>query len=208
MDRAPADGDARDGDVVRPGVLALSLVLLAVAAAPAHADGTVAVASGDAGPFRIDVLAAPSPPRVGATQWSVVVRDLASGAPVTDAEVELALRPATATVSAVCGTPEPGSRIALGDASGGARSGARRTAAAKRVLHSARLELGAAGDWVGAVQVRRGELAGELAFRVEIAPVAPPLAAHARAFALPLLALSLFGLHQWRARGDPRKRPG
>jgi hypothetical protein len=193
---------------VRRALLALSLVPFAVAAAPARADGNLAVASGEAGPFRVDVLAAPSPPRIGATQWNVLVRDLASGAPVLDAEVELALHPATATSSAVCGAPELGMSMSFGDASGGARLRAPRAAAAKRVLHSARFELGAAGDWVGVVRVRRGELAGELEFRVEVAPTEPPLVAHARAFALPLLALSLFGLHQWRARGDPRKLPG
>jgi hypothetical protein len=189
-------------------LLALSFGLCAAAATPARADGTFTVASGEAGPFRIDVLAAPFPPRVGATQWSVVVRELASAAPVLDAAVELALRPAAATGAAVCGTPELDGSAAPGDASSIAAFPARRAASAGRVLHGARIELGAAGDWVGVVRVRRGGLAGELAFRVEVAPPAPPLAAHARAFALPLLALSLFGLHQWRARGDPGKRPG
>lgn len=189
-------------------LLALSVALCAVAAAPARADGNLAVASGEAGPFRVDVLVAPLPLRVGTAEWSVLVRDLASDEIVLDAEVELGLYPPTGSNAAVCGMPSSGGTPAPG---GGPSNGViqvRRGASANRLLHSARVELGAAGDWVGVVRVRHRDVAGELSFRVEVAPAAPPLAAHAWAFALPLLALSLFALHQWRARCEPRKPPG
>jgi len=193
---------------VRRALLALSFGLCAVAPAPARADGSLVVASGEAGPFRVDLLVAALPLRVGATGWSALVRDIASDEVVHDAELQLELHPATGNDAAVCGTPGLEENPASGSDTGVTVLAMLRTASAMGPLPSARIELGAVGDWIGVVRVRRSDLAGELAFRVEVAPAAPPLLAHAWAFALPVLALSVFALHQWLSRHDPVKRTG
>jgi len=192
---------------VRRALLALAFGLCAVAPAPARADGSLVVASGETGPFRVDLLVAALPLRVGATGWSALVRDLASDEVLHDAEVQLELHPATGTGAAVCETPGLVENSVSGSDPGVAVLAMLRAASATRPLPSARIELGAAGDWIGVVRVRRRDLAGELTFRVEVAPAAPPLLAHAWAFALPVLALSVFALHQGLSRGDPAKSP-
>lgn len=169
---------------------AAALLLLGFPAARSAADGGIVIARGRVGSLSCTVLAAPSPLRVGLSEWSVLLQR-ANGGVVLDAEVEVEL-----------------ARSASGAAHSHAlAAAATHEASNNRLYHTALLRIPEAGSWHGSVKVRSREGQGVCAVEVAVAPALGPLREHWRALALPPLALGLFGLHQWLVLGRAARRP-
>jgi len=182
----------------------LSLVfLLGIAGVhPAQADLGRTVASGPAGPFRVNVIAFPPSLGVGESTWSVLVRDRATGKLRTDVTVEFDRAPGTAgKAEAPAGTPVPASTPTPTQtpkpipAQPGAHPG----------FYSTRVLLSEAGNWWGQIRVRSPEEEeASFDFGFEVGPAKDPWREHRGATFSPLVALMLFAWHQKRVWGTDR----
>lgn len=178
--------------------MALGSVLCSgvLVAGGARADGVMTLADGPAGPYRVTVRASPSPLRVGTSQWSVLVRSAPTGDVCLECRVRIEL--STTTDGATQALPDP--LCTTGHE-------AERSGSKNRVLHTARIDLGAEGVWAVEVDVDGPRGTGRLDFSASVAPEAPLFAQHGWALAWPAVALALFGLHQTITRRvGPRNR--
>lgn len=162
---------------------------------PALPDLGSLVAKSDAGPYRVSVLVAPSPLRVGPAVFSLAVRDRASQNPVTDAEILLTLSPPHA---------------------GGAESGhmhhnhsiqakAHPSQSRHPGLASALIELPKAGTWTGQVSIQAKAGKQSFHFELPVGPPQPPWIDYWAAFGLPVVGGLLFIWHQRRVRSRKRE---
>ena len=173
---------------------ALLLALLLASATSAAADIGAPLASGRAGAFEVQVLAAPVPLRAGPTEWNVLVRDARSGAVQLDAEVTLELH-----------GPRHGTH---GHGHDGLRVRLQPGSAKSRIFHAGRLRLPDPGTWRGTLSLRRGQASEAIPLVFEALPSSPALARHWRAFAVAPLGLALFAVHQWLVRRPRGARRG
>ena len=158
-----------------------------LAADLAAADGGSVRIDEEAGPFRIAVMSAPEPLRVGTADLSVLVQRRGDGSPVLDAEVDLRLDgPA----------PEPPIEVR-----------ATREQATNQLLQAAAVTLPAAGTWRLQARVREGGDAVEVAGALTVAPPPPRLLGLWPYLALPPAAVACFALREWLARRN-RPQPG
>src|SRR5262245_24203813 len=151
-----------------------------LAANTALADGGTVRALQEAGPFRITVMSAPEPLRVGPVDLSVLVQRADGGAPVLDAEVELRLEgPGADAPIVVWATHEQ---------------------ATNQLLHAAVVTLPTAGTWRIRALVRQGGDSAEVAGALPVAARPPRLLALWPYLALPLAIGAGFALREWLAR--------
>lgn len=162
---------------------ALAVVAVVLASHGARGDLGALVADGNAGPYRVSVLAAPVPLRVGPSQWSVLVQD-AAGNPAEVAEVALDWE---------LSSPGKHSKI-------------RRVATpgAHPYYRSSEVVLPKAAPWRVAARIRGDAGSGQLAFDVLVAPRLGTWQSYWPALLMPALALALFFLHQCLKRREPR----
>ncbi len=150
-----------------------------------HADGGVVRARQIAGPYTVTVFSAPTPLRVGLVDISVFVQDTDSSAAVLDAVVDVILEAA--------GQP---ARVLQGSAT--------HARATNKLLYAAEFHLPAAGRWRGTVTIRAGGNAHAVPFELDTAPALPPALASWPYLAAPFVALAVYALNQWLARGAAR----
>jgi len=181
-------------------LLRTALAVIALLALPeaSRADLGALVADGTAGPYRVSVLVAPTPLRVGRSRWSVLVQD-ASGGAVEDAEVTLSW-------TAEGNGARHVERAAREDAEvtpsrNAAGHGAHHVERAARPgVHpfylSSEADLPTATRWRVAARVRGPKGTGALAFDALVSPGLGTWRTHWPALLTPFLALGLFALHQ------------
>ena len=162
----------------------ICLALLCVLAVDvAKADGGAVRIEAEAGPFRITVMSAPEPLRVGAADLSVLVQRLEGGPPALDAEVELRLE-----------GPVPEAPI---------QARATREQATNKLLYAATVTLPAAGTWWLRARIRQRGDAVEVAGALSVAPPPPRLWSLWPYLAFPPAAVVGFALREWL-----KHRPG
>ena len=160
-------------------------ILCLLLAEVAGADGGTVRIDEEAVAFRVAVMSAPEPLRVGAADLSVLVQRLGDASPVLDAEVDLRLD-----------GPAPGAPIEVR---------ASREQATNQLLQAAAVTLPAAGTWRLRVRVRQGGDAVEVAGELPVAPAPPRLQGVWPYLALPPAVAACFALREWLAR---RGQPG
>jgi hypothetical protein len=159
----------------------IRLALLCVLAADlARADGGAVRIEAEAGPFRITVMSAPEPLRVGAADLSVLVQRLEGGSPALDAEVVLRLD-----------GPAPELPIQVR---------ATREQATNKLLYAAAVTLPAAGTWTLRATVRQGGDAVEVAGELPVVGPPPRLWTRWPYLVLPPAAVACFALREWLRR--------
>jgi hypothetical protein len=147
-----------------------ALLFLAFAA-NLFADGGAVVLRRDSGPFLITVFASPGTPRVGMADFSVMLQDRESLAPVLDADVSLALDDAP---------PIPLTH----------------QFAQNKLLYAASVTLDRVGRSQLSLTVRRGDAAVSVGGEIEVAPALGAVA-YWRYLVFPPVAMTIFGIHQW-----------
>jgi len=172
----------------------IRLALLCVLAADlARADGGAVRIEAEAAPFRITVMSAPEPLRVGAADLSVLVQRLEGGPPALDAKVELRLDgPAQ----------EPPIQVR-----------ATREQATNKLLYAAAVTFPAAGTWTLRATVRQGGDAVEVAGELPVVGPPPRLWTLWPYLAFPPAVVAGFALREWlrrrsRAHGSGAPEPG
>jgi hypothetical protein len=139
------------------------------------------------GDYEIAVFAAPNPPRAGPVDISVLVQDVGSKEPVTNADVAVtltAVRPSGTTITAV----------------------ATRDAATNKLLQSAIVELPHEGEWQVRVSTAVGGREIESRFEFEAGPAMTGWLAQWAWFGWPVLVVALFGVHRYRVARARRSR--
>ena len=167
-----------------------ALMILATLLVPlsARADGGLARLVVDSGEFRLTVFSSPTPLRAGPVDLSVMVQDRETLEPMLDRRVELRLVP-----------------------SAGGRSlevAAIRGHSTNRLLYSALVDLPDPGRWRIEVEVTGARAGARESFEVWVVAERPAVLALWPYWALPLIAIGIFGLHQWRSQKLRRLNPG
>jgi len=170
----------RNGVFVAVALSALSL--------RAQADGGLMQLHQTAGPFVVTVFAAPSPPRVGQVEISVLAQNRGDGQAALDVEVFVRLRSA-------------GGTIVVGRAT--------REASRNKPLYSASMNLPEPGRWGLEVTIKQGKSADSALGQLSVVAPRPLLLSYWRSLSLPWVVISLFAMNQWlkrraasRGRGD------
>jgi len=156
----------------------------------AQADGGLVQLRQMAGPFVVTVFAAPSPPRVGLVDVSVLAQDRADGRAALDVEVFVRLRSAGGTIVAGRATRE---------------------ASRNKPLYSALMNLPEAGKWELEVTIKKGKSADSAFGQLSVAAPRPFLLSYWRSLSLPWVVVTLFAMKEWlkrraASRGRPRPR--
>ena len=159
--------------------LAVALAALALPTL-ARSDGGVVRVSQLAGPFTVTVFTAPTPLRAGPIDVSVLVQEEHGGDVVADAAVVVTVRSGD----------EPPREI---------RADATHARATNKLLYAALLDLPTAGAWQVDVGVERNGARGSVGFDVAAEPPLPPWRTYWPYFALPVIAIAMYALHQWLA---------
>ncbi len=173
----------------------IGLLAALLGPAVAYGDGGTLRLSQQRDGLRISVFSAPTPLRAGSVDFSVLVQD-AAGAPLPDLPVTVHAHPV--------GRPE--------QCSGGPATS---EAATNKLFRAAQFELPAAGRWRVEVTVNGPERATNVAFEVEAEEPLPAWIDFGFWIGWPVVAVLLFGLHQYLARrraprgeGAGRRIPG
>jgi hypothetical protein len=179
------NGELRAGNTAgrsRTGVGFLVCGLL-VAGSPqvSRADGGTVRASVSHGGLRVTVFTAPTPPRAGPVDVSVLVQDAATNAPVPAARVRVR-----------AASREHPDRVIERTAT--------KEAATNKLLDAAGLELPEAGWWEFRVRVEAAESRAEAAFDLEVAGPPPGWVAWVGWVAWPAGAVLLFAAHRFLVR--------
>ena len=168
------------GETLCVAARAVALIALLVASA-AWADGGEMCVTQTAGPFEITVFTAPSPPRVGPIDISVLVVDHGSHAPLLDADVQVELRSPT---------PPALPRTATASHAG----------AVNKLLYVTTLEAPSASPWVLEARVRKGGESASVTCELAVESPLGALLAYWPYLALPVVAIGFFALQQWIKR--------
>ncbi len=154
-----------------------AVVMLAMGASAARADGGAVLLHQDAGAFTITLFAAPQPLHTGDADFSVLVQDRSSGRILLDPVIDLTLAPSAA------GAARRTVRLAVGQAS-------------NRLLQAGTVHFSSAGKWRLILAVRRGNDTAQLVTECTVEPD------HSRArllwfyILLPVGIIMLFVIHQ------------
>jgi len=159
--------------------LSLQIVsLLVLATTPAFGDGGKVQFQRKAGAFDITLFSTPSPVRVGRTDFSVMVQNVASSDPLLNADVRLHFVQRGANSIAEVSAP------------------ARHDKATNKLLYAAQVDLNSTGKWRVEISVQTSRDSALVTGDLDVLPPEPPLLAHWPYFvALPVVAL-LFALNQ------------
>jgi cytochrome c oxidase assembly factor CtaG len=114
-------------------------------------DGDVVRLQGASGPFQVSLFGEPGSLPAGPSDIAVLVQDRNSGDVILDADVDLAVQPASGASTLVRAT---------------------RPVSTNKLLEAATVDLSAAGPWNLRVSVRRGGDRGALATTLDVAPPA------------------------------------
>lgn len=165
--------------------VALLCWLVLVRPFPVVADGGIVLGREVADGLAVTVFAAPVPLRVGTIDLSVLVQSEGDASAVLDADVRIGLS-AEPTVGSLHRAEHEG--------------------ATNRLLYAALLEAPAAGDrWVH-VSVRSGAATVQGSFAVTVAEPVGVVSRFWPWFAMPLVVVLLFLVHQWRVTQLARPR--
>ena len=177
----------------------LTIALLLTASAVLRADGGITIGQIRREGLRITVFAAPVPVRAGPLDVTLLVQELPSNQPVTDAVLACSVRklgppsPNSVRLPAWCSSIAPGTRV-------------RATFAHSRnkLLSGAYLPLTEPGRWELSIHVARGPAAFTATLPLDVAASQPPIAKW-----WPLIALvpAAILLYIWRARLVRSSRP-
>ena len=169
----------------------LTIALLLAASSPLRADGGITLGQIDRDGLRVTVFAAPVPVRAGPLDVTLLVQEIPSNQPVTDAVISCSVQkvgppsPIPVRLPAWCSTIAPGARIPA-------------TAAHSRnkLLSGAYLPLTEPGRWELNIQVTRGPAGFSASLPLDVAAPQPPLSTW-----WPLIALvpAAILLYVWRA---------
>lgn len=166
--------------------LFVALLQIIWGAAPARGDGGAVQIRETHGTVQVTVFTSPTPLRVGPIDVSVLVQDAATGATLTDAEIEIVVHPVDAP-----------HRVQ------------RRTAsfeqAVNKLLRAAEFELTAPGPTEFEVIVEpAGRPSVHVRFQADVAPALPRWVAYWTWFTWPALVVALFAIR--RRFGGRRRR--
>jgi len=167
----------------------LMAVALPALSLRAQADGGLAQLHQTAGSFVVTVFAAPSPPRAGPVDISVLAQDRADGRAALDVEVFVRLRSEGGAIVAGRATREP---------------------SRNKLLYSASMNLPEAGRWEMEVTIKRGKSAASVFGQWSVAAPRPLLLSYWRSLSLPWVVTFLYALNQWlkrRAASRRRRQP-
>lgn len=156
---------------------ALALLAALTWAAPAWADGGLVRVSQPAGPFVVTVFSSPTPLRAGPIDLSVLVRDPDADETVLDAAVNISL-------------VQVGGSLHV-------HTAATHDQATNKLLYAALLDLPAAGEWEVRVSIEQRGRSAALSFTVTAELPLPPWRAYWIYFALPIVGIGIYALHQW-----------
>jgi hypothetical protein len=165
------------------------IFLLALAAAYALADGGKVQFQRKAGAFNITLFSAPSPVRIGRTDFSVMVQNSAGGTPLLDADVRLHFVKREANSIAEVSAP------------------ARHEKATNKLLYAAPVDLNATGKWRVEISVQTARDSALVTGDLDVLPPEPPLLAHWPYFVPLPVAAFLFVLNQRLKRRRAVNRP-
>jgi hypothetical protein len=167
----------------------LAAVLLALAVPCAMADGGAVLAQSESGPYRVVLFGAPAPLRAGWNDLTVLVQDKATGEPVLDRAVTVAMEPAGGEAPKEGNWVPPCCRL---ETDSTARQTATHAAASNKVLYAAPFLLREPGRWNARVEVD-GVPAVEAG--VEILPPLAPWRSYWTYLGLPFAAGAFLLLH-------------
>lgn len=163
------------------------IALLVLAAAFTFGDGGKVQLQRKAGAFNITLFSSPSPVRVGRTDFSVMVQNVATPDPILNADVLLRFVQRGANSIAEVSAP------------------ARHEKATNKLLYAAQMDLNSTGNWRVEVSVQTPRDSALVTGNLDVLPPEPPLLAHWPYFvAVPVVAF-LFVLNQRLKR---RRRAG
>jgi len=146
------------------------MALLATTSSHLRADGGITVGQAERDGMRVTVFAAPVPIRAGPLDVTLLVQEIPSNRPVTDASVACSVRklsppsPSPFRLPAWCSTIAPGSRIPATPAH-----------SRNKLLFGAYLPLTEPGRWELSIHVTRGPANFTSAFPLDVAAPQPLL---------------------------------
>jgi hypothetical protein len=153
--------------------------LLLAPCSRAQADGGFVQMRQTAGPFVVTVFTAPTPPRVGPVDISVLAQDRTDGRAALDGEVFVRLR-------------SEGGMTVVGQA--------KRDVAQNKLLYSALMNLPEAGQWELEVTIKQGKRSASVLGQLSVAAPRPFLLSYWRSLSLPWGVITLFAMNQWLKR--------
>ena len=167
-----------------------ALMILATLLLPlsARADGGLARLVVESGELRLTVFSSPTPLRAGPVDLSVMVQDRETLEPMLDQRVELRLGPS-----------EGGRTLEVA---------ATREDSTNRLFYSALVDLPDPGRWRIEVEVTGARGGARESFELWVDAERPALLTLWPYWALPLVVIGVFGLHQWRSQKLRRLNPG
>lgn len=171
------------------GQWTVGIALLVASLHDSRADGGAVLAQQTAGAYQVTVFASPSPLRAGPTDFSVMIQDAKTGAPVLDRTVSIDVKSAPDSTSDAWVAPCCSMTSADGPVA------ATRANAQNKLLYAANVVLPAAGLHDIAVQID-GESGPKLNSQVEVLPPAPPAASYWPWLAAPPFLIGAFALNQ------------
>ncbi len=154
----------------------------------AWADGGVPLLRAEAEGLALTVFASPSPIRAGPLDLSVMVQESQDRRPILDAKVGLRLLPGAG------GRPIEVSPT--------------RAWATNRLFYAVPVDLPKSGRWIIEVDVEHGSRRASARGEFVASEGLPPLLEIWPYWILPILAVGLFALHQWRSRSLGRLKSG
>lgn len=167
------------------------LFIFCLTASWLQADGGRPVGQAEADGLRVTLFAASIPVRAGALDAGVLIQEIPSNLPVTEADVSLSTQNASRSAGppvrmpAWCSTLSPGSEIPATTAH-----------SANKLLFGAFLPVPASGRWEVAVTIRRGPARTRVVIPLDVAPPATPVATWWPLLAIVPLAVALYA---WQA---------
>jgi len=168
----------------------LTLALLLAASAPLHADGGITVGQIERDGLRVTVFVAPVPVRAGPLDVTLLVQEIPSNQPVTDANISCSVQkvgppsPSPVRLPAWCSSIAPGARIPATPAH-----------SRNKLLSGAYLPLTEPGRWELNIQLTRGPASFSVSLPLDVAAPQQPLSTW-----WPLIALvpAAILLYAWR----------
>jgi len=155
-----------------------ALLQIACVAALARGDGGAVQVRETHGTVQVTVFTAPTPLRVGLIDVSVFVQDAATGAPLTDVDVEITAHPVDA--------PHRAQRCAASS-----------ERAVNKLLRAAEFELTAPGPTeLEIIVVPAGRPSVHVRFQADVAPALPRWVAYWAWFTWPALVVALFAIRR------------
>jgi hypothetical protein len=157
----------------------LMLAALLALCSRTQADGGLAQIHQTAGPFVVTVFVAPSPPRIGPVDISVLAQDRTGGQAALDLEVFVRLR-------------REGGMTLVGRAT--------QKVAQNKLPYSVLMSLPEAGQWELEVSIKQGRSTASVLGQLSVTAPRPFPLSYWRSLSLPWIVVTLFAMNQWLKR--------